>query len=57
MYVQNFQNLWIDGNDYYRDSRNWFICYTDGSCKGIGLNFKYLKFSPCSLQIVGIYTF
>ncbi|CBY37476.1 unnamed protein product [Oikopleura dioica] len=34
MYVQNFENLWIDENDYYRDSRNWFICYTDGSCKG-----------------------
>ncbi|CBY09382.1 unnamed protein product [Oikopleura dioica] len=34
MHVQNFENLWIDENDYYRDSRNWFICYTDGSCKG-----------------------
>ncbi|CBY09643.1 unnamed protein product [Oikopleura dioica] len=58
-FVERYDRLWVDENDYLRDRRGWFICYTDGSCKGnhqrgirfsgSGVHFGYRKeiIRPC----------
>ena len=46
--VESYDQLMVDEDDYLRDRRGWYICYTDGSCKGFGLELSARKMSEGS---------